>query len=331
MARVFIEGFESGDLTAWDPPSETSTTFIQSAGALDGKYFYRDGGTLGLHKSIPASNTYHIAFWTRTPANGTRDGVTLFNGSTPVAVLKKLTGYSGLWQLMLGSTSGTSVGFSTTPAYSDTILKMELYMYIHPTEGVLRLKYNGLTEINYLGNTVVSGLTTINKVHFAAVTDGASRGWGWDNIVIDDSNPIGFTRVQGIPVTGNGALNQFSPSTGTSNYACIEETPASTSDFVFTNTAGLVDVYSHGPLTGAIAQVKAVQVQNYAKNQSAFLGNKLASVVRTPDEVVSAAQPVMLTSTESAVIGVWSMNPSTLLPWTEAEVNGTQFGCKSSI
>jgi hypothetical protein len=81
-----------------------------------------------------------------------------------------------------------------------------------------------------------------------------------DDVIFDDSTWVGPSSIQGLVPTGAGATTQFDPSTG-SNYACVDEVPASDTDYIYTNTANDVDTYACGNLTGTINSVKAVQVQ----------------------------------------------------------------------
>jgi hypothetical protein len=72
-----------------------------------------------------------------------------------------------------------------------------------------------------------------------------------------------------LPPTGAGSVTGLTPSTG-SNYACVDERPASTTDYVSDTVDQDYDLYAHGSLPATAAVVVAVVPWAYAQKDGAL-------------------------------------------------------------
>jgi hypothetical protein len=159
--------------------------------------------------------------------------------------------------------------------------------------------------------------------------DGNNWGSGYyDNIIVDDANWIGNTRIQAIQVNGPGAFSQFTPSAG-ANWQNVDEIPYSETDYNETTDGGKLDTFVHGALTGTPANIKAVQVQARGK----LIGNptttNLQLAVGTGGSLYYSGNQALVVNSKS-VSGLWEVNPATGQPWTVADVNAAEIGYRSA-
>jgi len=324
MARIFIDGFEAGDLKLWDIVFGTPV-LASSISGMDNTYCMQmtTSAQQYVSKNLTAATEYYIAF--RYRPSGVYSGqrlIVFYNGTTKLGSVRRNNS-----TLVLGvySSGDGLLASSTAQINTNTTYLIEIRFKPNTSGGIWQVKINGVLDIDYSGNT--GNASNINKLSIGAA-DGTPPTYAYfDNIVVDDAAWPGDTRIQAIKPTGAGASTQWIPSAG-NNYDCVDEIPPSETDYISTNTTGDLDQYAADDLTGNIANIKCVQVQALAKAEGAPTPNNLQLVVRTGgSNFVSGDKEVP--SVSKQLYELWEDNPNTLAAWLESEVNAMEIGVKA--
>jgi hypothetical protein len=317
MARVFIDGFESKSLDLWDSYSG-GWTFVTS-NPIDGAYHIVGNMSYAI-KNLPAAlSEVWVGF--RFKADSLTIG-TLFefrNGSTVVGTIKE---NNTVFQVLRGTSTVLATGTTMISLYQPVLVEARF----KPADsgGVFQLKVNGVLDIDFSGDTT-DGPTTIDNIRIYCPTNNGSH---FDNIVIDDAEFPGNTKIQALRPNGAGNSTQWTPSAG-NNWDCVDEVPASDSDYVATNTLDAVDLYSASDLPAEAYSVKCVQVQARAyKEGNALNVQNLQLACRTHDTNYFSSNKALTTSAKSHA-NIWQANPNTAEPWTISEVNAMEIGVKA--
>ena len=336
MTRIFIDGFEHGSLDLWGTGSGAAC--VSTSGLnMDGSYCL-ELTSMDDYLFLPisdASEIYGSFRWRpiNIPALGSEglNLITFYKGNnailgltcnTATGVFKVLTGL--YWQdSVLANSSG---GLATV----NNTCQIEIYVKIADSGGRFVVKVDGVTCIDFTGDTKAGADATFDSIRFGRVPTGYGGGYGYayiDNVVLDDAAFPGNTSIQAIRPTSAGNSTQWTPSAG-SNWDCVDEVPASDADNVVTNENDQVDLYTAENLVGTIGSVVCVQVQARVVKEGAATPQNLAFGVRTgatdyfsPDKIIPTA--------EKSIVHLWDQNPNTAAAWTPAEVDGIEIGIKS--
>jgi hypothetical protein len=328
MARIFIDGFESGDLTAWDIVGG-DTTITTGISGMDGMYCADlfNANNSFLYKALPSKAEYYVAF--RWRAHGG-----YVYGQTAMEFLNETTTIGRLFSsgvntltFICGTTSTTTI-FD----YNSTHL-FEIYFKPHDTEGSYIVKCDGSVILSNTGDTTV-GASTIDGItmgsHWVNAFQGAVQCY-IDNVVIDDSEWPGNTLIQAIFPNDRGYISQWIPEPITSlNYTCVDEIPGDSSDYVKTNTIGKTDLYNMSSLVGEVGTIKCIQPQALIRATGIPAPQNIQLVIRTNGSnfYSSDLQPPYVYKQLNTL---YETNPDTDDPWQESEINEIQSGIKSVV
>jgi hypothetical protein len=325
MARVFIDGFESGGLDLWDTKSGVTT--INGTTKYTGNYAFHitGAGTSFVEKNIPSNATYYFAKKFYLNQTGTGAIISAREGGTVhVNLVSLYSGGSFYISARRANTQVASTGYIISPY---VWYFLETYIYVHDSEGRIVVKLTGNTVIDFTGDTRNAGTGTIDNFRLGYDAYNQSLNWLVDDLVVDDSNWIGDTRIVGLSPGGAGNSTQWDPSAG-SNYACVDEVPASDADYVSTNVNDEIDTYSLADLSISPYSIKSVQVMARARKEGASTPQNIALVARTGGTDYPGADQALST----AFMGhakLWEQNPNTAVAWTESDVNGLEAGVKA--
>lgn len=324
MALAFIDGFENGGTDLWDSVSTPSVVTASTYG-MNGSYAVRlYGGTFWVQKNITAASEYYFAFWLNTQASNSERILEVRSGTTTLCSLWRTADANGVLKAYSGyGSSLLATGTATTP--NSTVRKLGVWIKIDDTVGRFKVIVDGVTDIDYTGDTKPGADTTFDNVVIGART--GEPNFVFDNFFVDTASmPIGMY-IQATVPTGAGATTGYTPSTG-ANYTCVDERPASDTDYVYTNTADIADSYATGDLTGNIGPVRCVQVQARAKYEGSAAVTDVALLVRSGGTDYTGANQA-LTTAYTSYFNIWETNPSTSTVWTETTVNAIEIGTKA--
>jgi hypothetical protein len=341
MAVVCLDGFENGTVTT---NMAVLGDGVQIGTGADGVGLSLGSDstnifTTGRHiikTFTSASDTIygHYAFlpyhWNGT--TGGEEGVifTIWSDARATLHLSGQFDSSGHFMLMRGDWNGTLLQTSTVAIPVITAWRsLQFKVRIHDTLGEVIIKLDGVTAINFTGDTRNGGTSTSPDGVGIRSKYGQAK---WDDVVVyDTTGPYnnswpGQVSIAGLRPIGNGALSALVGSDGnsTDNYALVDEVPASSADYVGSGVTGARDTYDVTTLT-KVGTIVGVQSYVYAAKSDA--GTRFFKHIRrTSGGSVdgSSAQPL---STTYLLYGgpIWETQADASA-WTVAAVNSHEFG-----
>jgi len=328
MARQFIDGWEHGGIDAWDSVVGGVNVADAVSYNMDGDYCVYIGYNEYIAKNIDAASEYYFAFLYRPDNSIGSEG--MFGTWSDAATLCYLRrdGTTNIIHACIGATATATVS-GTTVLTLDTTFLIEVYVKIDDATGRIVVKVDGITDIDYTGDTKPGAETTINRARLGLQygSGGDSAYAYFDNFVCDDADWIGETKIQGIAPTAAGNATNWTPSAG-SNYDCVEEIPPSDTDYVSTNTADLIDTYTTGDLAGTIAEIKCVQVQARTAFDATPTPTNINLVARSGGTDYFSGD-IAVPAAYKELSYLWEADPATAVAWIESGVNALQIGIKS--
>jgi len=138
---------------------------------------------------------------------------------------------------------------------------------------------------------------------------------------------LGDCRVDTLYPTSDGNYSQFTPSTGSSHFALVDETTPNTTDYNDGATVGDRDSYGMGNLAALTSQtVYGVQVNAAIVKDDA--GAKSAATFVRSSATDGDGAGVALGTSQAYVSQVFETNPNGSVAWTETTVNAMEAGVK---
>jgi hypothetical protein len=237
---------------------------------------------------------------------------------------------SGCLEIRRGGPTGTLLDTGTTVIGLGNTYLIEVRYKPLNAGGVVEVKVDGgAVEADYSGDTT-AGIENVTSVLFWSTT--GQGGWWIDDVRIDDAAWIGDSRIQGIVPTGpseSGGATDWDPNSVVENWTCVDEKPASDTNYVSTNVSNEVDVYAAGNLTGVISEIKCVQVSARAAKSGAPTPTQLQLLVRPVATDRVSSSKALPTSFGVSVYHIWETNPEDSEAWETADVDGMEIGIKA--
>ena len=318
MARLLIEGFGSSNFSIW-----TSSSLV-SGGAFAG--YAAQTGVKTLGASI--SKCYMSAkIYIYESSFGPQMTWVYFKDSNGVVIGTVITDSSRYVKIYKGTTAGTLLGTSVSPLSLGIWYLFECYYEPLNNYGKFQVKLNGVTILEVTGDIdTTAGLENILSFGIGPSTGGqAVTSYYMDDVVFDDAGWIGNSYIQLVVPTGVGATAAvWTPSTG-ANWSCVDEIPASDTDYIKANVAGYVDTYGCNNLTGTIGSVKAVRVMaRYAyEGTPTPTKQKIAILVNGTNYYGDNLTPAL---TYQYAEKLWELNPNDAAAWEDADISALEIG-----
>lgn len=332
MALRWFEGFEtrqhttyhsrlysvvSGDATSYPTGRKIGSAARSNAFSLT---------TPALVASV--GNTWTIGFGLKVETVGNQ-GIIISNGTGPQMLV----------QVNAGTTTGAFTLVTkrdvTTLATSPELLIGKWY-YVE-IQAVVRTSTNGSVAIKIDGaafssvasvNTAFQAIDGADRVTFSFGSGGVTN---MDDIYVrDDSTYLGPQVIAGALANGDGASLQWTPSTGSSHFALVDDslTSPSDSDDNSSNVDGDVDLYEFANMTtlATAATINGVAVVADMKMKSS--GAREVNVRYRASGGSTGDFDTFEVGSRSftEVMTIEAQNPQTAAPWTKTEIDGGQFG-----
>ncbi len=242
-------------------------------------------------------------------------------------------------QLYRGATfSGTLLATSSVNFLATDMNLLEYRLVVaNADSGVFQLKVNGSLGIDYSGvgadtqNTANSNVQTIDFGPVSSTTHGGD--WYFDDLAINDTSGTAQTSWCGdaavllLKPSGAGTTTQLTPSAG-SNYACVDEVPPSTTDYVASSTQDQYDTYALENVPSPYNAVNLVQPIAYAALVAAGTG-ALKLVLRSGGTDYDDSSDKSLGTTYQFIRGdLRYVDPADSNSWTTTKVNALEAGPK---
>lgn len=138
----------------------------------------------------------------------------------------------------------SKVAAGTIEVSNNTWFHVQCYMTIADS-GSIGVKIDGHQSINYSGDTQPGGAAGASYLYLYNLTaNGVTVNW--DDLAWGYGDYLGDLRCVDIRPDADTAQKQWTPSTGTDNYATLDETPPSDADYNEASVNGYADELSLG-------------------------------------------------------------------------------------
>lgn len=214
----------------------------------------------------------HVAF---RDANGDTQLELYFNGAT-----QSFRVYRGTHDLGVLLASGNIV------LRADVWYMLEGHVVIDNGAGAFLLKVNAVTDIAVSGAdtqaTVVAGVRSYELFGPTSVANGElyldDLAFNDPSGDVENSYP-GLGGIHFLKAVADGDASDFTPSTGSDHYACVDDVPPNTTDWVQARTSGSQDLYEIEDTPEYITQINIVQVA-YMAAVAVSGSNELRDILR---------------------------------------------------
>lgn len=244
------------------------------------------------------------------------------NGTIQVAVYTRA---DGKLEVRRGI-NGTVLATSTNALLANTWYWIEFKATINDTTGVIELRVNG-SSTGWIPSTGSLDTQVTANASFTqwAISTG-SIGYFDDLYFADGSSDFkGDSKVVTVIASaGDGALAEWTPSSGTDNGAMVDEaTPNGDTDYNLSSTLNQKDSYAFAAL-GVAGTIHALQVNNWVKKTDA--GSRGIKGLARISATNYLGTELMLGTTYVQAKEVWETSPASAAAWTVSEIDGAEFG-----
>lgn len=331
MSIVWMDGFEHYDaVQTGDFPLDTNysgsnhSLISLGTGRLDGKALtVTSSSIITVSRGVPNVTTMTV-------------GVAIKLGALPSArtVLLDLTAADGGSRSAVVITASGAIGIitgnstSTTPFLqtADGLITAGNWNYIEVTitaatsaTGSASISINGLSVA-----TISSVQTASSGTVYGIVSVRLSNSACDDFYVTNDSTKLGPVHMTLQAASADTTQADWTPSTGTSHFACVDTVPVDTTTYVSASAASKYDLYALGDLSGTPASIKAVAPLVVAKKDDSGL-RTLRTKMKSGTTTSNGAE-FPLNTGYAQIMDVYTQNPDTSAAWTASDVNALQVG-----
>ena len=324
MTRLFIEVFETGKCSPfWDGPWGA----VQAAqDGFSGTYGLACNNQNGAVNLDSTETEIYTACKIRLNSAFSAEVLT-FRDNTNADMLTIRLAYDIIpnWTLkaLRGGINGTLLD-SHAPIKINTTYLLETYYKPLNSGGQITVKLDGLQVISYAGDTT-AGLEAVDNILFGY--NGGLSYLNFDDIVIDNADWIGNTRIQKLQISGAGTTSEWDASAGNPE-DCIDEIPYSDSDWVETNVVDESLTCACADMTGNVDSVKCVEVYGRGEYEGSPTPTKQKVAIRVngTEYYGSDESPALTFDTFGKR---WELNPDDAAAWEEADINAIEIGVRS--
>jgi hypothetical protein len=326
MARVFIEGFESGGLESMTAYYPGMTAAAVGTTGMSGDYMANIDYDRWGYWTLPSTYAEIYVALRITPFSASSDAILAFmDTATLIGCLGRNASTGRLYV-----TVGATVVANGTAVLADDCLHHIEIRYKIDDSGVIQVKVDGVLDIDYSGDTKVTS-TTLNilRLGFGAGVPGTTASFYIDDVIVDTAAWIGNSKIQAIiPNAVDNTYKDWTPNTAVDNYTCVDERPASDTDYISSNTSSHLDLYACSNLTGTIDTVKTVQVQARCAYEGSPTPTRIQLALRSSSTNYFSASLVTPAAFGMPVRNIWETDPAGGA-WDETKVNALEIGVKA--
>jgi len=290
---------------------------------------------------VPSGDTCIVgyAFNHVSPFADTQNGTVEDSGITVVSTMLAIRqgATTQVWFVIMGDGTisarrGTTVLGTSTFALTQNVYQyIEFKVKISATVGTIEVRVNTVPILTLTGqNTLTTASATWNEIKIGQFAFTAPNVYVDDIYVLDGSGSfnndfLGDVRIDAVFPNADGNSSQFTRSTGTDQYATVDETsPNGDTDYNETATVGNRDTlnYPNAPVAGA--NILAIQGDVYGrKTDAGGAGVKLITRIAGTDY---QGTEVGIGTSYNYQRQVWDVKPSDSTAWTDTDFNAAEFG-----
>jgi len=336
MTLLFVDGFDhyaTADLAKkWTSGGGNMT--VGAVGRRSGSGISGSTSAANLSKTLAASASWVVgfAFHIATAPAAARRICAFYDAGTTQCELRVNADMTlSVTRNGTALTNGTSVATLAAGIFAYIEFKVTIANSI--SAGSCKVRINGADVITVATSQDLQNTANASANQFILGIENSSATVTFDDVYICDqagstnNDFLGDVRVDTIYPTSDGNYSQFTPSTGTSHFALVDETTPNTTDYNDGSTVSDRDSYGMGNLAALTSQtVYGVQVNAAILKDDA--GAKSAcTMVRSSSTNADGASAALGTS-QVYVSQVFETDPNGAIPWTETTVNSMESGVK---
>lgn len=321
--RVLTEGFEMGDSSFWNygvVNYSASTSQKRS-----GNYSYGfTASARNNHSITPLTELYFrvaLRFINNVDSSTQRID---FRDAGSNASFVNIRAESSILTFYVGT---TLVGTGITVAENVWYL-FEVYLKVADSGGRFVVKVDGVTLLDYTGDTKPSTYTTVGIL-------GLGNSCYVDDIALNDTTGAtdnswcGDGHVIALFPNGDGDVTQLTTSSGTSHYQMVDEVPSDADvTYVESSVAGERDLYQIQNTGLSGVNINRVWVEATVRDTVAASGT-IALGIKVAGDSERYSPNANLQNTYTRIIGSgYTTNPLTSSAWTIADIDSLQIGTK---
>lgn len=269
MAREFVDGFESGSFDLWETQDIRSGSFVSRI--IDDPIEKPDGMSeyfaylytySYIVKEITARSEYYFSFlYSPRYSSGSESLICVQHGSTILGWIRRPTSAPYVLSYCRGESSTIQSTGSAEISLDSTYL-VEVYVKIANTGGRVVVKVDGVTDIDFTGDTQPGADTTIDAVRLGTSYSTSYTAYAcYDNFVCDSEDWIGRTNIVGLVPIEAGNSAEWVSSSG-QNYDCVDEVPPSDDNYIRASAVDKIDTYTFEDLSiESFENIKCIQAQ----------------------------------------------------------------------
>lgn len=355
MAIVYMDGFDVQDnALRWVQTgaavdfSYTTPTRFNAGKALTMNTVSNNNISTMITRAIPASSAVYagaamqVGLEVDTNTNNFTAnlfGIYTDNGATSHVYIRRLsTNAIALYRGNvaagnLGSPSGALIASSVGGVLDGNWHYLEVYAVIDDTVGRVTVRVDGVTVIDFTGDTRNGGTSTsIDAIRFRTgkyISNNNSVISIDDFYVCNSSGStnntfLGDVRVQTMLPSSAGSATQLTPTGSASNWENVAEVPYNNATHNASATVGQRDLYGLTDLVGTTAGVKGVQTVAHMKKTDA--GTASAKIVLKSGVSLYYDEARSLGTSPVAYTQMHEVDPATSAAWTVGGANDLEVG-----
>lgn len=305
-----------------------SSLTCPTSGRFSRKTLYLNGSSTvskTFDAPAPSGAEGYAGYWGKlVEATLYPNGLMVSNNSGP-QISFVINATTGVIQIRLGSTSGTILGSTTFAVQGGQAYYFEYGWLLSQTAGEAWVRVNNDEKLHVSGvDTCFQTGTDWNKVSWIA-----TRQYISDMYVNDGSGGVndgfrGDSRVDPHFVNAAGDSAQFTPSAG-SNYQCVDENPASESDYNTSDAIAELDLYNLEAFKATGGLITGVALWLYLSKTDAGAAAARGHLKMTSDhENPTSKYPAAGNYTYFTY--QYDVSPESSSAFTESEFNSMQAG-----
>lgn len=333
MTRLLTDGAESGDTSRVSSGTVSIVSSIKKTGSYSYGIPATSGGPFQLPWSAVASE-YYIRMAIQNAVNTVIfPTISLLNGVN-VAGRFRVTAWGTRVASIAVDDGTTSRATYTTLTWNVGewhVIELH-YKHAASPSGIIEVKFDGSLVISFTG--AVNSQPQADRISFSTNTTSDGNPTVFDDIAVNDING----NVDNSWVGDGGVLSALVPtSTGTyvgflasgsaTTWQSIDEIPANSTDFAYSNVSGTKSTFVMSDVGGlpAGATISRIWVELYAK-ETVATGDKIASLLRSGVTNVTGTSQNLTIAFARYISAEYLTNPDTSGTWSVGDVNAIEAG-----
>lgn len=293
------------------------------------------GATASMSRTLPGGSigpNFSVGFaYSQAISGSTTALFSLLNGATLQLNLRyNDTTNPNELLLYMNNTLLGATGVIFTGAGEADFVWIDMFGTLADSGGHVEVWINNVKKIDFTGDTN-NGTATFNTIQLRCPDGGGSANWAnFDDLLILPTNTrIGDSRVDYEPVSADTADKDWVPSTGTDNYAVLDENPINSSDYVTGAVVGDKDIYELTNLAADTSTITGVQPIILCDKTDA--GAREIRLFSRSNATEDSATILPGTTAAIALGSVMDVDPNTGAAWTFAGYNALKLGLEVTV